>query len=65
MYFPISFPAIVYWLGTTNSTCLAYEGDDAGWGECLGSYYGSTTVSKSVYSVPDSGRNINVIIIGE
>lgn len=65
MYFPISFPAIIYWLGATNSTYLAYDGDDAGWGECLGAYYGSTTLSKSTYTVPDYQRNINVIIIGE
>lgn len=65
VYFPISFPSILYWLGTTNSTDDAFDGDTGGWNTTLGSYYGSTTLSKSTYSVPFITRNINIIIIGK
>ena len=61
--YPIAFPNTLYHLATTNATNIAIA-DTGGWGQSLGGYYGSSTLSSSQYSVADTKRCINVIIIG-
>lgn len=61
--YPIAFPSKLYHLATTNVTKLSVD-DTGGWGDCLGGYYGSATLSYSQYSIYETKRCINVILIG-